>query len=233
VPLLQQALDVDAANAEARLGLGLALAGQGAAANAEKHFQIVTQARPDSAMAWVGYGRALTSQKKAVEALQVMDQAIQKVPKSADAQFERGIALQNAGRVPEAEQAFITALNLGLEPRTGAIAYNNLGSYAAQRKQFPQAEKYFEQAFNLDLGFALAHRNYAMTLVEQNQRAKAIAHLEKKALLWTKSDRLVGEYYTYLMNQVYAESYKKEQEELQRERELERKALLERQKGRR
>ncbi|MBY0504277.1 MAG: tetratricopeptide repeat protein [Bryobacteraceae bacterium] len=228
IPLLQQALAVDPANHEARLGLGLALAGEGKAVQAEKELRAVTQARPDSAIAWVGYARALTAQKKPADALRATEQALQKVPKSAEARFERGIALQNLNRVPEAEQSFIDALNAGLERRNGAIAYNNLGSYAAQRQDFARAEKFFEQAFLLDLGFALAHRNYAMSLVAQKQRAKAINHLQNKALLWTNNNQLVGEYLAALMNENYAEQYKKEQEQALREQELERKAMQER-----
>ena len=228
VPLLQHAVDLNATNAEARLALGYALSGQGTPAAAEKHLQYVTQARPDSALAWVGYGRALTSLKRAPESLAVLETAVKRVPQSADARFEYGIALQNMKRVPEAEQSFIQALNLGLDARTGAIAYNNLGSYAAQRQEFAQAEKYFEQAFTLDLGFALAHRNYAMTLVAQKQRAKAINHLETKATLWTNNNRLVGEYLASLMNEVYAETYRKQQEEMAREQAAEKKAIEQR-----
>ena len=225
IPLLQHAVEIDPTNAEARLGLGLALAGQGSPAGAEKHLRAVTKARPDSALAWVGYGRALTSQRRSAESIAVLDQAVKQVPQSADARFERGIALQNVNRIPEAEQSFIEALNLGLDARTGAIAYNNLGSYAAQRKEFPKAEKYFEQAFTLDLGFALAHRNYAMALVAQDQRPKAITHLERKATLWTRNDRLVGEYLATLMNEVYSERYKKEQQQAALEQAAEKKAL--------
>ena len=229
VPLLQHAVDLDATNAEARLALGYGLAGQGTPAAAEKHLQYVTQARPHSAVAWVGYGRALTSQRRSPEALAVLETAVQRVPQSADVRFEYGIALQNMNRVLEAEQSFIQALNLGLDARTGAIAYNNLGSYAAQRKDLAQAEKYFEQAFTLDLGFALAHRNYAMTLVAQKQRAKAINHLETKATLWTNNDRLVGEYLASLMNEVYTERYRKDQEQMALEQAAEKKAFQQRQ----
>ena len=112
--------------------------------------------------------------------------------------------------------------------RTGAIAYNNLGSYAAQRQQYAQAEKYFEQAFTLDLGFALAHRNYAMSLVAQKQRAKAINHLETKATLWTNNDRLVGEYLASLMTQVYTERYQKDQEQMALEQAAEKKVIEQR-----
>jgi len=232
VPLLQHAIEVDPANIEARLGLGLALAGQGQFVDAEAQLKLVTQARPDSATAWVAYGRALTSQKKAPEAFAVMEQAVKRLPQSADAIFERGIALNNLNRIPEAEQSFVTALNLGLDARTGAIAYNNLGSYAAQRQELGKAEKYFEQAFLLDLGFALAHRNYAMSLVAQKQREKAIQHLERKAVLWTNNDRLVGEYLAALMNERYSEQYQKNREQMQREQELEKKAEAERIKKR-
>ncbi len=232
VPLLLQAVAMNPTNAETRLALGLALAGQGSPAEAEKHFQFVTRIRPDSALAWVGYSRALTSQKRSAEALAVIDQSVKTVPRSGEARFERGIALQNVNRVPEAEQVFADALNLGLDARTGAIAYNNLGSYAAQRKEFAKAEKLFEQAFLLNLGFALAHRNYAMTLVAQNQRQKAIQHLERKAVLWTNNDRIVGEYLAQLMTENYSEQYKKEQEQVLREQALEQKGELERQKKR-
>ena len=226
IPLLEQAIAVNPANVEARLGLAMALAAAGNPAAAEPHFAIVTKARPDTALGWVGYARVLTSQRRPAEALQALDQGLRHVPKSAEARFERGIALQNLNRVPEAEQSFIDALNLGLDPRTGAIAYNNIGTYAAQRQEIAKAERYFEQAFKLDLGFALAHRNYAMTLVAQNQRAKAINHLEKKAILWTNNDRMVGEYLSTLMTQSYAEQYKKEQEAIAAEKAAERKAAL-------
>ena len=227
VPLLQHAIEVEPNNMEARLGLGFALAGQGQPADAEVQFKLVTQARPDSAVAWVGYGRALTTQKKTAEAFAVMEQAIKRVPQSGDAHFERGIALNNLNRIAEAEQSFVTGLNLGLDARTGAIAYNNLGSYAAQRQELAKAEKYFEQAFMLDLGFALAHRNYAMSLVAQKQREKAIQHLERKAVLWTNNDRLVGEYLAALMNERFSEQHKKDQEQMLREQELEKKARAE------
>jgi Flp pilus assembly protein TadD len=193
-------------------------------AAAAEQLAVVTKARPDSELAWVGYGRALTSQRRAADALRVLDEAVKRLPQSAEARFERGIALQNVNRVPEAEQNFIEALNLGLDARNGAIAYNNLGSYAAQRQEIAQAQKYFEQAFKLDLGFALAHRNYAMTLVAQKQLQKAIDHLQRKAVLWTNNDRLVGEYLAALMTQNYQEQYKKEQEQVALEKAAEKKA---------
>jgi tetratricopeptide (TPR) repeat protein len=224
VPLLANAIAVNPANPEARLGLGLALAGMSNPAAAAEQLAVVTKARPDSELAWVGYGRALTSQRRAADALRVLDEAVKRLPQSAEARFERGIALQNVNRVPEAEQNFIEALNLGLDARNGAIAYNNLGSYAAQRQEIAQAQKYFEQAFKLDLGFALAHRNYAMTLVAQKQLQKAIDHLQRKAVLWTNNDRLVGEYLAALMTQNYQEQYKKEQEQVALEKAAEKKA---------
>ena len=69
-----------------------------------------------------------------------------------------------------------------------------------------------------------------MTLVAQKQKQKAISHLERKAILWTRNDRLVGEYLTALMNEAYAEQFKKQQEQMIREQELERKAQEARQK---
>ncbi len=230
IPLLQNAVQIDPANREAQLGLGLALAGQGTPADAEKYLAAVTKARPDSAIAWVNYGRVLTNQKRSAEALAILETAVKQVPQSADARFELGIAMQNVNRRPEAERLFVEALNLGLDSRTGAIAYNNLGSYAAERKEFPKAEKYFEQAFTLDLGFALAHRNYAMVLVAQDQRPKALRHLEQKAILWTRNNQMVGEYMAELMRQAYAEEAKKERELAAIERDIEKKAILERQK---
>lgn len=228
IPLLERAVSLERANPETHLALGFALAGQGAAVDAEKHLQLVTQARPDSGLAWAGYGRVLTAQKRPTDALTVLDNAIRQAPKSADVRFERGIALQNLRRMPEAEQDFILALNLGLDARSGAIAYNNLGTYAAQRNELAKAEKYFQQAFTLDLGFALAHRNYAMALVAQKQRDQAIAHLKNKAVLWTNNDRLVGEYLAALITEAYQEQYKKEQELIAIEKEVERKALEQR-----
>lgn len=225
VPLLTNAIAVNPANQEARLGLGLALAGLSKQAAAAEQLATVTKARPDSELAWLGYGRALTSQRRVENALSVMDEAMKRFPQSAEVRFERGIALQNVNRVPEAEQCFIEALNLGLDARNGAIAYNNLGTYAAQRNEIPKAEKYFEQAFTLNLGFALAHRNYAMTLVAQKQLQKAIDHLQRKAVLWTNNDRLVGEYLAALMTESYREQYKKEMEQAAIEKELEKKAL--------
>lgn len=223
IPLLLNATQIHPANHEAQLGLGLALAGQGTPAEAEKYLAAVAKARPDSALAWVHHGRALTAQKRFAEALTVLETARKQLPRSADVRFELGIAMQNNNRRPDAERLFVEALNLGLDARTGAIAYNNLGSYAADRREFPQAEKYFEQAFNLDLGFALAHRNYAMVLVAQDQRAKALRHLEQKALLWTGNNQMVGEYFAELMRQAYAEEAKKERALAEIEREVERK----------
>ncbi|MBI2081561.1 MAG: tetratricopeptide repeat protein [candidate division NC10 bacterium] len=87
-----------------------------------------------------------------------------------------GIAAARAGRLPEAEGAFLAALEAHPE---SVKARNNLGVLYRRLRRLDEAVVMYEQAIALDPTNPVPHKNLGLIYEEQGRRAKALRHFEQ------------------------------------------------------
>ncbi len=96
----------------------------------------------------------------------------------------QGIDFQKNGRFSEAEQAYLSALELQSQH---PVANNNLGFLYAEQQHWQQAVNYFEIAINSDPNNFMAHTNLGQVLILTAQVEKGLAHLYKAIEINSKS----------------------------------------------
>lgn len=87
-----------------------------------------------------------------------------------------GIAAARAGRFPEAERAFLAALEAHPE---SVKARNNLGILYRRLRRLEEAVVMYEQAIALDPTNPVPHKNLGLIYEEQGRRAEALRHFEQ------------------------------------------------------
>ena len=185
-------------------------------AASEQEFREYLKRVPNSGDGWAGLGNTLLALKRQQDAADAFREGTRRAPQSSASYYGLGIAETNLNRRPEGTAALEKSLQLGLTGRPAAIACNNLGSFLAAEKKYPEAQKWFERAIEFDLQFVQAHRNLALVLNDQGKRRAAIAHLQFKALLWTNNDETLGRLNVDLMNLEYRDQAVKQAEILKK-----------------
>lgn len=96
--------------------------------------------------------------------------AQEKDPQDEAVYFNLGATLAQLGRIPEAEEAYLRALEI--RPRY-AEAHNNLGRIFLNRNELEKAEAHFTKAIEDAPRNAPAHNNLGIVLVRLKQSARA------------------------------------------------------------
>ncbi|MBI3681264.1 MAG: tetratricopeptide repeat protein [Acidobacteria bacterium] len=94
---------------------------------------------------------------------------------TADTLFERGQKAQVAGRAAEAEAAYREYLRR-FGPTAEVLA--NLGALLAQRENYSEAIRYYEQALRIHPSLAPLHLNLGLAYLKQGQMAAAVRDLD-------------------------------------------------------
>lgn len=198
--LLTQTRSAAGLPSDLQLSLAQLLFDAGRHVESEQEFRQLVKQTQQSGDAWAGLGNTLLAQKKQPEAAEAFREGTRRAPGMASNYYGLGIVETNLRRLPEARSAFEKALALKLDGRPAAIACNNVGSFLAAEKKFPEAQAWFERAVEFDIRFVPAHRNLALVLIDQGKRGAAMNHLQNKALLWTNNDESLGRLNVDLLN---------------------------------
>lgn len=201
-----------------QLSLAQLLFEAGRYVESEQEFRVYTRMAPNSGDGWAGLGNTLLSQKRQADAAAAFREGTRRDPQLASNYYGLGLAELNQGHPAEATAALTRALDLKLEGGAAAVACNNLGSIMAQQKRFPEAQAWFEKAIQFDIRFVAAHRNLALVLNDQGRRMAAIDHLEKKGLLWTGNDEILGRLRVDLLNMQSLEEQRRALQERDRQK---------------
>ncbi|MEB3360173.1 MAG: tetratricopeptide repeat protein [Synechococcales bacterium] len=89
--------------------------------------------------------------------------------------YHLGIAYSRLKHPAQAAQHYEQALRQPLLDKLKLGAYNNLGSLRQAAQDFSGAKALYEQAIEIDPGFAIAHYNLGMTFKAMGQLAEALA----------------------------------------------------------
>lgn len=174
VPLLEQAVKLLPANAQAWNHLGLARHGAGQLEAAAEAYQQAVNLDRNLAAAHYNLGCLLLDLNKPAEAVRELNTFTGLQDKSEAGWVKLGYAQLRAAQHVDAERAFTRALQLA--PRS-APALNGLGLALVQRGRAPQAMQQFDAALS-------AQTNYAPALL--NQAITAQVHLRDRALALRK-----------------------------------------------
>ena len=94
---------------------------------------------------------------------------------SAEKWFQKGLDAENRGAIPEAVQAYESAVKL--DPGS-AGAWLNLGTIFFNARQYSKAESHYRRALTADANYALAHFNIANLYDEKGDFSRALKHYE-------------------------------------------------------
>ncbi len=112
IPMLQQAIRLDARHFEAHRALGSALMASGRFADASAIFLRALQIRPDSAAAWQDVGASYDRQNLHEPAIEAYRRAVELAPNLGDAQARLGELYAMYGRAEEASDCFERAADV-------------------------------------------------------------------------------------------------------------------------
>jgi cellulose synthase operon protein C len=134
------------------------LPGAGATGSAD------SAAGPAAARATADFQRALAlaDAGRGTDAQLEFQQLIEASPRAGGAAFNAGVLARNGGTALEQSEQFLL-MATQRSPRNAA-AWNELGVTRRQRGNFKEALAAYEQALQIDPGFAPAHRNQAILL---------------------------------------------------------------------
>jgi predicted O-linked N-acetylglucosamine transferase (SPINDLY family) len=170
--LIERALSLEPASAEAYNILGFALAGLNRPDDEVAAYERALVLKPDFAEAHYNLGNALKDRGKLDEAVPAYERALALKPDFFEASYNLGLALQEQGKPHEAAAAYGRALVLKPD---FAEAHNNLGNALKDQVQLDAAVASYGRALALKPDFADAHYNLGNALRDQGKLEKAIA----------------------------------------------------------
>jgi arylsulfatase A-like enzyme/Tfp pilus assembly protein PilF len=175
IPLLEEALRQDPADATIYFHLGDAYQQAGRAADAMKLYQ--NGIRNGLANAWL-YSRLAylyVRQGDPNQAISLYEKAAQLNPSDSDSLNDLGMTYLDGGKIAEAERSFQWSLAAGDE---SGMAYNGLGLVAVQKKDMAAARGWFEKAVRRDPDLLEARLNLGRAYKILGDNAKARASFE-------------------------------------------------------
>ena len=191
---LDQALQVDPGNAEARknrqialtrsnrdrIQAALALHQRGKLSQAEEIYCAVLERDRDNLDALQLLGAIAALRRQHVVALEYLDRALALKPDFAEAHNNRGTALHELKRLDEALAAYDRAI--ALKPDY-AEAHNNRGLALKELKRPNEALAAYDRALALNPCFAEAHNNRGIALKELKRLDEAMASYDRALAL--------------------------------------------------
>lgn len=184
---IEQAIKLDAENADAYLNLGNVCRALGQHQQALSNYEKAISINPEFAEALNNLGVLLSDFGRHELALSNYDQAINVNPGFCDAYCNRGTALRGLKRCEEALASYEKAVSLN--PDYGS-ALNGRGVALGDLGRHAEALASFEQALQLMPEFVDAHYNRGSALRDLGRHVEALASYEK--VLALQSDHLAA-----------------------------------------
>ncbi len=176
VPVLQKAVAVEPAYADAHFNLGVACRDTGRMQASLDELAEAIRLKPDYADAHNALGITLRGLGRQPEALERFREAARLAPDSVEAHTNLGLSLIEAGQANEAvlEQRRAVAL----APDSPAV-HNNLGSALRAAGDIEQAIAEYRRSLALNADYAEAHGNLALALVSTRNFDEALRHFSE------------------------------------------------------
>ncbi|MGH6920585.1 MAG: tetratricopeptide repeat protein [Geminicoccaceae bacterium] len=178
--LIDGALSVDAADAEAHCNRGNVLLALKRAADALASYDRAIALRPDDADTFYNRGSALLELGRFEEAVASYDEAIGLLPRHSQACCNRGNALLALARAEEAVASYDRAIALGPDD---AAAHYNLGNALMRLKRYEDASASYDKAIAVRPDYAEAHSNRGNALLGLKRVDEALASFERAIVL--------------------------------------------------
>ena len=149
-------------------------------------YRIAAVETPNSPQLWNNIGMCFFGKGKYVAAVACLKRANYLAPFESMVAFNLGVVHLTTGQFASAFHYFSSTINL--QPSYGK-AYMCLAIALAQLEDFDNACAAYEKALELAPGSWLTHLNYALTLVRNDEREKAMQHF----LLFQRNAEEAGE----------------------------------------
>jgi tetratricopeptide (TPR) repeat protein len=144
---LHNALKNNPDDADAHYWMGNAFAQQHNERQAESEWREAVKIRPNMAQALSALATLESNRGDADAVLQIASQLIAAQPDSADGFVLKGVAERARQKYSDSEQDLLKAANLAPQ---SPIPYVQLGNLREAQKQYPEAIKFYQQAFDRD-----------------------------------------------------------------------------------
>ena len=170
-PLLEQALESDPDNVEARFNLAFALTQLAQDDRAIAEYEKVLQVKPDLPQALSNLGMVLLRQDRAGDALARFSKLAELRPDDSQAHYLEGHARSRAGNLSDAIASYQRAVQL--DPQS-ALAHLELGQALAGLERFDDAAESYNRAATLDPELASYQFELAERVEQSGDKQKAI-----------------------------------------------------------
>jgi tetratricopeptide (TPR) repeat protein len=180
IPLYQQIVSADPANAEALHLLGAALLQLGQPHQAIRWLERAVALRPGDSAFHSNLGEAHRALGQLAQAEACFRLALRLKPDNADAAYNFGLLLMQQGRPAQAAELFHQALQY--RPHF-ALACNNLGNAYRMLGNREQALRCFRRAIELNPQLGLPHGNLGQLLLECQRPREALWHCQEAVRL--------------------------------------------------
>lgn len=177
----QAALQINPRNAQATITSGTAYLRKGNLVKSRAMFEPIAQAFPKEPIGPFHLGLVAHAEKNDGKALAYFEDALARRPTAIDPLVQIVAIKDGQGKTQEARERVVRQLDLA--PKS-PLLHNLLGQLQLRAKDFPQAEKSFKTAIDLDSSFLASFLNLAQSYYQADQVEQAI--LEYEAVL-TKS----------------------------------------------
>jgi protein O-GlcNAc transferase len=156
--------------------LGIVYATQGNTQLALKHFDKITEIKPDYDEAWSNRGNALLELKQYEQALASYNKAVSMKSDNAGSWYNRGNALSELKQYDQALASYDKAISIKSD--TAAFWYNR-GNALSELEQYEQALDSYDKAVSIKSDYAEAWSNRGNALSELKQYKQALDSYDK------------------------------------------------------
>jgi len=186
----------------------------GSYADASKWLALSVAEDPHDAEAWYFLGRAKYNENRFEDAILAFERCLALEPRNLKAQSNLGLSYAGLNRVPEAQAAFLKAIEWQAKaPRKDPEAYIGLGDLLVQQNRAAEAVPYLEKAVEIAPQESRAREKLGSAYLNLNQLSAAQEQVESAVALDPRSPSL-----HYLLGSIYRKQGQQEKAKAEFER---------------
>ena len=186
----------------------------GSYADASKWLARSVEEDPHDAEAWYFLGRAKYTENRFEDAILAFERCLALEPRNLKAQSNLGLSYAGLNRVPEAQAAFLKAIEWQAEAaRKDPEAYIGLGDLLVQQNRAAEAVPYLEKAVQIAPQESRAREKLGSAYLNLNQLSAAQKQVESAVTLDPRSPSL-----HYLLGSIYRKQGQQEKAKAEFER---------------
>ena len=186
----------------------------GSYANASKWLALSVEEDPNDAEAWYFLGRAKYTENRFEEAIRAFERCLALEHRNVKAQSNLGLSYVGLNRVPEAQAAFLKAIEWQADaPRKDPEAYIGMGDLLVQQNRAAEAVPYLQQAVQIAPRESRAREKLGSAYLNLNQLAAAQDQVQSAIAFDPRSPSL-----HYLLGSIYRKQGQQEKAKAEFER---------------